>query len=71
MNVMNGVKNMNVAVISLKNIIKLAIRFIILIVSLIAFCIIITKKVYISQAVFEFSLKNCLNSEIIGQNIKL
>lgn len=51
---------MNVAVLNLKELIKLAIRLIAIIIGLIVFCFLITRKVFISDEVFRISIKSSL-----------
>ena len=55
---------MNVAVFNLKEIIKVAIRLIVIIISLIAFLLLITKKINISENVFNLSLNIGLNGSL-------
>ena len=49
---------MNVAVLSLKDLIKLSIRLIILIIGLIVFCFLISRKVVVSEEVFQASMES-------------
>ena len=55
---------MNIAILNIKDILKILIRLIIVIVSLITFLNLITNKIYISESIFKLSLQECLAEEI-------
>lgn len=56
---------MNVAIFNLRDLIKITIRLFIIIISLIVFCFVISRKVTINDELFKKSLETCLNSEIL------
>ena len=61
---------MNIAILNIKDILKILIRLIIVIVSLITFLNLITNKIYISESIFKLSLQECLAEEISRATIK-
>ena len=61
---------MNIAILNIKDILKILIRLIIVIVSLITFLNLITNKIYISESIFKLSLQQCLAEEISRATIK-
>ena len=61
---------LNIAILNIKDILKILIRLIIVIVSLITFLNLITNKIYISESIFKLSLQECLAEEISRATIK-
>ena len=62
---------MNVAVLNLKELIKLSIRLIALIIGLIVFCFLMSRKVVINDDIFKLSLERCLKTELPYGTIKV